>query len=126
MGEGVGRYTYPWDTYPSLGYLRPLGYLPPLIPTPPYLPPGYPPPGIDLGPEIPNPQKGPGTRDTYLPPVDRHTPITFPQLLLREVKNYFPSQQPQRKPKRRNNATYATQWMSDHFFGLIHILSMTA
>ena len=65
---GGGRYTYPWDTYPSLGYLRPLGYLPPWIPTPPYLPPGYLPPRIDMGPEIAIPQKGPGTRDTYVSP----------------------------------------------------------
>ena len=55
----------------------PLGILNPGIPTPPpwYLTPsGIPTPRRNLGPDTPNPppiQKGPGTRDTYSPPVDR-------------------------------------------------------
>ena len=96
----------------SLGIPTPLVYFLPTsiptsqIPTPRYLPPegswyqrylplegtwyqSYLPPKRNLVPEIPTPPKGPGTRDTYPPSVDRLTDtcgnITFPQLLLRMV-----------------------------------------
>ena len=51
----------------------------------------YPPPRWDLGPGIPTPQKGPGTRHAH-PPLDRMTDtsknITFPQLHWRSIKTF--------------------------------------
>ena len=65
------RYQSPWDTYPLDNY-----------PSDTY------PTGRDLGPDIPTPWKGPGTRDTY-PPCEQTQAcenITSPQLLLPTVK----------------------------------------
>ena len=72
---GGGELGIPIDhTYPlDIPTLQPLD-----IPTPRYLPPWIPTPTPwrELVPEIPTPQKGPGTRDTYPYPIpkqiDRH------------------------------------------------------